>query len=107
VADPSEKESLADPAGRRVTDGLALAEDTPVTVLGRISARRWSSPSGNKIFSEVVANHVSVRAEALGPSALPAPRNLSTRMRHLGHESSEEHLLPGRSNSSLRAERAA
>jgi single-stranded DNA-binding protein len=50
-----------------------LAEGTPVTVVGRISAREWTSPSGQaRTFVEVVGETVTVDVAAGGPET-PAP----------------------------------
>ena len=46
---------------------LELASGTPVTVVGRISAREWQSPGRQtKTFVEVVAESVTIEVETLG-----------------------------------------
>ena len=51
---------------------VELAPDTPLVVVGRVSARDWTAPSGQvKTFVEIVAERVTVDAE-LVPEAAPA-----------------------------------
>ena len=46
---------------------LDLAPGTPLTVVGRISAREWSAPGGQaKTFVEVVGERVTIGVETVG-----------------------------------------
>ena len=46
---------------------LDLMPGTPLTVVGRISARKWTAPGGqSKTFVEVVGEGVTVGVETLG-----------------------------------------
>jgi single-stranded DNA-binding protein len=61
---------------------LGLAAGTPLVVLGRVSAREWTSPSGAvKTFLEVVGERVTVDVEALGaePRAVGSPADPAAR----------------------------
>jgi single-stranded DNA-binding protein len=53
---------------------LDLAPGTPLTVIGRISAREWQAPGGQtKTFVEVVGESVTVDAAAMGAPSETAP----------------------------------
>jgi single-stranded DNA-binding protein len=56
-----------------------LPEGTPLTVIGRLSGREWSSPTGQtRKFVEIVAEHVTgaVAAERGESAARPAEEGL-------------------------------
>ena len=51
---------------------LDLAPGTPLTVVGRISARDWTAPGGQtKTFLEVVGERVTIGVETLGVGGEP------------------------------------
>jgi single-stranded DNA-binding protein len=53
---------------------LDLPPGTPLTVIGRISAREWTAPGGQtKTFLEVVGESVTVGVETLGAGGASSP----------------------------------
>jgi single-stranded DNA-binding protein len=53
-------------------EGLELG--TPVTIVGRVSARTWTSPTGaEKVFVEIICESLTVDVSAVGAPSETAP----------------------------------